>query len=96
MTKLDFIGEACDGVKCQVTLLGKLLETLKTTDVTLLVNACAEAAQWRYDHKMPHVEKYCKMEERLAKLSDVLDQKIDEQSKKLLAEARHVARTKKS
>lgn len=96
MIKLDFIGEACDDVKCQVTLLGKLLETFKTTDLTLLVNACAEAAQWRQVYKLPHVEKYRKMKERLAKMSDVLDQKIDERSKKLLAEARRVARTKKS
>ena len=87
MTKLDFLKEACEKTTCQLDL--------KCTDLTLLINACHEAAAYRTEHKLPHVEKFTKMEDRLSKLGDDLDKKINAKSEWLLAAAREKAKNRR-
>ena len=79
LTKCDFLREALDQVTSALTL--------KCTDLTLLTNACYEAAKWRREHGMPHVEKYDAMHERLYNLGLDLDKRIDRQCEHLLEKA---------
>lgn len=74
---IEVLKEACSTYKCTPSLSCK--------DITLLINACAEAAQYRRDHNMPHAEKYDAMQERLSKLSEKLDEDIDAYAKRLAA-----------
>lgn len=70
MKKQDFLSEACKivtNVPCTCT------------DITLLMNACHEAAAYRSEHKMPHVEKFVAMEDKLRPIAEELDKKIDEE-----------------
>lgn len=87
MTKLDFLNEACEKTTCHLDL--------KCTDLTLLINACHEAATYRTEHKLPHAEKFTKMENRLRELSDDLDKKINAKSEWLLAAAREKAKNRR-
>lgn len=66
--ELEALKRACEVCKCSISLPCK--------ELTLLVNACAEAAQFRRDHSMPHAEKYDAMEKKLHALSDSLDTRI--------------------
>lgn len=86
MTKLDFLGEACEKTTCHLDL--------KCADLTLLINACHEAATYRTEHKLPHVEKFMKMEDCLRELGDNLDKKITAKSEWLLAAAREKAKNR--
>lgn len=79
----DFLDEVCNTLTTSVRC--------KCTDLTLLINACAEAAQFRIDHSMPHAEKYTAMESKLALLSEELDRRIWSRCKTLAK----VAKTKK-
>lgn len=54
---------------------------LSCCDLTLLVNACVEAAEFRREHSKPHVEKYEAMAEQLSELSDKLDKSIELKAK---------------
>ena len=83
MKKSDFLNEACKTTATNVRCL--------TTDITLLINACDEAAQWRRDHNMPYVETYENMSDRLRLLSEDLDARIDRKCDALL----QIAKTKK-
>ena len=87
MTKLDFLSEACEKTTCHLDL--------KCTDLTLLINACHEAAAYRREHKLPHAEKFTKMEDHLRELSDDLDKKITAKSEWLLAAAREKAKSRR-
>ena len=80
MTKLDFVHEAC-----ATTFMS--IPALTSGELTLLVNACVEAAEFRREHSKPHVEKYEAMAEQLSELSDKLDKKIDDKCGELLEEA---------
>jgi predicted transcriptional regulator len=60
---------------------------LTSGELTTLVNACHEAAAWRAENKLPHVEKLVQMEEKLKRYNDELDKKIDEKCGELLEEA---------
>lgn len=87
MTKLDFLSEACEKTTCHLDL--------KCTDLTLLINACHEAAAYRTEHKLPHAEKFTKMEDHLRELGDDLDKKINAKSEWLLAAAREKAKNRR-
>lgn len=87
MTKLDFLNEACEKTTCHLDL--------KCTDLTLLINACHEAAAYRTEHKLPHAEKFTKMENHLRELSDDLDKKINAKSEWLLAATREKAKNRR-
>ena len=80
MTKLDFAREAC-----ATTFMS--IPDLTSGELTILVNACHEAAAWRAENKLPHVEKLVQMEEKLKRYNDELDKKIDEKCGELLEEA---------
>ncbi len=80
MTKLDFVHEAC-----ATTFMS--IPDLTSGELTILVNACHEAAAWRAQNKLPHVEKLVQMEEKLKRLNEELDKKIDEKCGELLEEA---------
>ena len=54
---------------------------LSCGDLTLLVNACVEAAEFRREHSKPHAEKYEAMAEQLSELSDKLDKTIELKAK---------------
>lgn len=81
MTKLDFVNEACD-----TTFMS--IPDLTSGELTILVNACHEAAAWRAQNKLPHVEKLVRMEEKLKRYNDELDKKIDDKCGELLEEAK--------
>lgn len=81
MTKLDFVHEAC-----ATTFMS--IPDLTSGELTILVNACHEAAAWRAQNKLPHVEKLVQMEEKLKHCNDELDKKIDEKCEELLEEAK--------
>lgn len=68
MPKAEFIEKACG--ECTTAL------KLKSTELTLLLNACVEAAEFRREHSKPHAEKYEAMAEQLSGLSDKLDRTI--------------------
>lgn len=87
MTKLDSLNEACEKTTCHLDL--------KCTDLALLINACHEAAAYRTEHKLPHAEKFKKMEDHLRELSDDLDKKINAKSEWLLAAAREKAKNRR-
>ena len=80
LSKLDVLKEACENCFMQFKLDCKKL--------TLLANACHEAAAYRTEHKLPHVEKYVNMEEILNGLEKELDIKIDNECERLLAKHR--------
>ena len=88
MTKLDFVHEACD-----TTFIS--IPNLTTGELTILVNACHEAAAWRAENKLPHVEKLVRMEEKLKRYNDELDKKIDVKCGELLEEAKRRKRLEK-
>lgn len=88
MTKLDFVHEACD-----TTFIS--IPDLTTGELTILVNACHEAAAWRAENKLPHVEKLVRMEEKLKRYNDELDKKIDAKCGELLKEAKRRKRLEK-
>lgn len=69
MPSLDSLKRACE--VCTSTT------SFKCKELTLLINACAEAAQYRRDHSMPHAEKYDAMQEKLHRLSEKLDESIE-------------------
>lgn len=69
MKKSDFLNEACKTTAINVRCL--------CGDLTILINACHEAAAYRLEHKLPHAEKYVAMEDKLKLLSEDLDQRID-------------------
>lgn len=85
MTKLDFLGEACEKTTCHLDL--------KCTDLTLLINACHEAAACQSSKH--NAEKFTAMEDRLRELSDDLDKKINAKSEWLLAAAREKAKNRR-
>lgn len=87
MTKLDFLNEAREKTTCHLDL--------KCTDLALLINACHEAAAYRTEHKLPHAEKFTKMEDYLRDLSDDLDKRITAKSEWLLAAAREKAKNRR-
>ena len=87
MTKLDFLNEACEKTTRHLDL--------KCTDLTLLINACHEAAAYRIENKLPHAEKFTKMEDYLRDLSADLDKKITAKSEWLLAAAREKAKSRR-
>ena len=80
MTKLDFAHEAC-----ATTFMS--IPDLTSGELTTLVNACHEAAAWRAQNKLPNVEKVVRMEEKLKRLNEELDKKIDDKCGELLEEA---------
>jgi len=84
ISKSDFLGEACKTTAVNVRCL--------CTDLTLLINACDEAASYRARLNMPHVEKYTKMSQKLRHLSEELDQQIDKKCDTLF----RIAKAKKS
>ena len=84
ISKSDFLGEACKTTAVNVRCL--------CTDLTLLINACDEAASYRTEHQMPHAEKYSKMSGKLRLLSEELDKRIDAKCDCLL----RIAKAKKS
>lgn len=88
MTKLDFVHEACD-----TTFIS--IPDLTTGELTILVNACHEAAAWRAENKLPHVEKLVRMEEKLKRYNEELDKKIDDKCGELLEEAKRRKRLEK-
>lgn len=81
MTKSDFVHEAC-----ATTFMS--IPDLTSGELTLLVNACVEAAEFRREHSKPHAEKYEAMAEQLSELSDKLDKKIDAKCGELFEEAK--------
>ena len=87
MTKLDSLNEAREKTTCHLDL--------KCTDLALLINACHEAVAYRREHKLPHAEKFTKMEDHLRELSDDLDKKINAKSEWLLAAAREKAKNRR-
>ena len=80
MTKLDFAHEACATTFTSIP-------DLTSGELTMLVNACHEAAAWRAENKLPNVEKLVQMEEKLKRLNEELDKKIDDKCGELLEEA---------
>ena len=88
MIKLDFVHEAC-----ATTFMS--IPALTSGELTILVNACHEAAAWRTANKLPHVEKFFQMEKKLKQLSEELDKKIDDKCGKLLEEAKRRKRLEK-
>ena len=88
MTKLDFVNEAC-----ATTFMS--ISDLTSGELTMLVNACHEAAAWRAENKLPHVEKLVRMEEKLKRLNEELDKKIDDKCGELLEEAEQRKRLEK-
>lgn len=83
-SKSDFLGEACKTTAVNVRCL--------CTDLTLLINACDEAASYRSRMRMPHVEKYAAMSGKLRLLSEELDKRIDQKCDTLF----RIAKAKKS
>ena len=88
MTRLDFVHEAC-----ATTFMS--IPNLTSGELTILVNACHEAAAWRAENKLPHVEKLVRMEEKLKRLNEELDKKIDDKCAELLEEAKRRKRLEK-
>lgn len=66
--KSKLLLEACDALTSPMRL--------KITDLTLLSNACAEAAEWRAQNGMTQGEKYEAMCSRIEKASAELDKRI--------------------
>ena len=67
--KLKFLNEACKTTAVNVRCL--------SPDLTLLINACHEAEQWRKEKGLPQGEKYNAMKVKLEKLAAELDSRID-------------------
>ncbi len=80
MTKLDFLKEAIEETTSSFRL--------KCTELTLLCNACAEAAEWRREHDMPHSEKYDAMHEKMHVLGEELDKRIEKRCEQLFEQAK--------
>ena len=68
-SKLENLKEACETLASAVSL--------KCCDLTLLINACDEAAKFRSEHGMPYAEKYLEMSSKLRLKSAELEQRID-------------------
>ena len=72
-TKAEHIRRAAEVCKADMRL--------SCSDLTLLVNACVEAAEFRREHSKLHAEKYEVMAEQLSELSDKLDKSIELKAK---------------
>lgn len=81
MPNIDSLKRACE--ICTSTT------SFKCTELTLLINACAEAAQYRRELHLPHAEKYDAMQEKLHKLSEKLDESIEVKARQLDNAAKH-------
>ena len=68
-TKAEHIHRAVEVCKADMRL--------SCGDLALLMNACAEAAEFRREHSKPHAEKYEAMAEQLRELSGKLDKSIE-------------------
>ena len=81
LTKYDFLREALDVVSSSLRL--------KCTELTLLTNACYEAAQWQREYGSVHnAEKYEAMYKRLYDLGLDLDGRISNRCEYLLEQAK--------
>ena len=81
LTKYDFLREALDGVSSSLSL--------KCTELTLLTNACYEAAQLQREHgSADNAEKYEAMYKRLYDLGLDLDRRINNRCECLLEQAK--------
>lgn len=84
--KYEALNEACEVCTCKPVFNCK--------DITLLVNACAEAAQHRRDNNMPHAEKFEAMRTRLEEMSKKLDATINDYVTQRTTKLRKKARAK--
>ena len=81
LSRYDFLREALDHVTSTLTL--------KCTGLTLLTNACAEAAQWQREHgSANNAEKYEAMYKKLYDLGLDLDKRINSRCDYLLEQAK--------
>lgn len=81
LTKYDFLKETIEAVTSSLRL--------KCTELTLLTNACYEAAQWRREHgSTNNAEKYEAMYKRLYDLGLDLDRRINNRCECLLEQAK--------
>ena len=88
LTKYDFLREALEAVTSSLRL--------KCTELTLLTNACAEAAQWQHEHgSANNAEKYETMYKRLYDLGLDLDRRINNRCEYLLDQAKRRKRGSK-
>ena len=86
LDKYEILNEACEVCTCKPVFNCK--------DITLLVNACAEAARHRRDNNMPHVEKFEAMRIRLEEMSEKLDAAINDYVTQRTTKLRKKARAK--
>ena len=81
LSRYDFLREALDHVTSTLTL--------KCTGLTLLTNACHEAAQWEREHgSASNADKYEAMYKKLYELGCDLDRRIYSRCDFLLEQAK--------